>query len=517
MSNVEPNAQAEPSPPLTDEAAESAEAVPTEPTAAGESPPAPQAQEPPEQVEQVPAEPAAPEAEAAPGESPHSESAAVSPAEAVPTEPTAAAESPPAPQAQEAPEQVAQVPAVPAEPAAPEAEAAPTESPHGEAAHSESAAVSPAEAMAFHRAPAEALTTDLAALLERVAAKSIGGKEAGSRLETLRNAVAALPAPGAPEALTEALAATEQLLNEHIAEQRAARAAATAAARETKTRIVAEAEEIAASDQWRVGSERLPVLLEEWKSCARLDRKTDDELWKRFSSARSLFAKRRKSHYNELNAGRTASRSVKEELVARAEQLSSSTDWAGTAAAYRSMMAEWKAAGRAGREVDDELWARFRSAQDNFFAGRNAALGAREAEQSSNVTAKEELLAEAERLLPVTDPKSARGALRSIVDRWNAVGPVPAGVRAGLEARLTAVENSIRGSESSVSSGRHSPARARAEETVAALRASIATLENKGEKARAAGDDRRAKEAEEGAAARREWLAEAERTLAELS
>jgi hypothetical protein len=501
VSNVEPNAQSEPSPPLTDEAAE---AVPTEPT---------------EQVQQVSAEPAAPEAEAAPTESPQGESGAVSPAEAAPTEPTAAAESPPAPQAQQPPEQVEQVPP---EPAAPEAEAAPTESPHGESAHGESAhsesgAVSPAEALAFHRAPAEALTNDLAALLERVAAKSIGGKEAGSRLETLRNAVAALPAPGAPEALTEALAATEQLLNEHIAEQRAARAAATAAARETKTRIVAEAEEIAASDQWRVGSERLPVLLEEWKSCARLDRKTDDELWKRFSSARSMFAKRRKSHYNELNAGRTASRSVKEELVARAEQLSSSTDWAGTAAAYRSMMAEWKAAGRAGREVDDELWARFRSAQDNFFAGRNAALGAKEAEQSTNVTAKEELLAEAERLLPVTDPKSARGALRSIVDRWNAVGPVPAGVRAGLEARLTAVENSIRGSESSVSSGRHSPARARAEETVAALRASIATLENKGEKARAAGDDRRAKEAEEGAAARREWLAEAERVLAELS
>jgi hypothetical protein len=49
------------------------------------------------------------------------------------------------------------------------------------------------------------------------------------------------------------------------------------------------------------------------------------------------------------------------------------------------------------------------------------------------------------------------------------------------------------------------------------LRASIATLESKGERARAAGDTKRATEAAEAAAARREWLAEAERTLAELS
>ncbi|HEX3829569.1 MAG TPA: DUF349 domain-containing protein [Sporichthyaceae bacterium] len=375
--------------------------------------------------------------------------------------------------------------------------------------------LSPSEAMAFHRAPWEALAADVEALVERITGNAIAAKEATSRLESLRAGAAALGA--APESLVSALAGAEQFLAEHVAALRAARTAASAAARETKNRIVLESEDIAASDQWRVGSERLPLLLEEWKACARLDRKTDDELWKRFSSARSLFAKRRKAHYNELNAGRTSARSTKEDLVVRAEQLASSTDWAGTAAAYRSLMAEWKAAGRAGREVDDELWARFRAAQDEFFAGRNAALGARESEQTQNMTAKEELLAEAERLVPVSDARSARTALRSIVDRWNAIGPVPAGVRSALEARLTAVENAVRAAGEPATAARNSPARARAEETVAALRASITTLETKGERARASGDTKRATEAAEAAAARREWLAEAERTLAQLS
>jgi hypothetical protein len=82
---------------------------------------------------------------------------------------------------------------------------------------------------------------------------------------------------------------------------------------------------------------------------------------------------------------------------------------------------------------------------------------------------------------------------------------------------VAAVENAVRAAAEPSAAGRNSPARARAEETVAALRTSIATLESKCERARAAGDDKRAKEAEEAAAARREWLAEAERTLAELS
>jgi hypothetical protein len=86
-----------------------------------------------------------------------------------------------------------------------------------------------------------------------------------------------------------------------------------------------------------------------------------------------------------------------------------------------------------------------------------------------------------------------------------------------LEARLTAVETAVRAAGEPATAARNSPARARAEETVAALRASITTLETKGERARASGDTKRATEAAEAAAARREWLAEAERTLAQLS
>ena len=58
---------------------------------------------------------------------------------------------------------------------------------------------------------------------------------------------------------------------------------------------------------------------------------------------------------------------------------------------------------------------------------------------------------------------------------------------------------------------------ARAQDTVEQIRSAIAGLEAQLAKARERDDAKAAAEAEEAIAARRSWLAEAERTLAELS
>ncbi|MGC5413275.1 DUF349 domain-containing protein, partial [Streptomyces sp. DT225] len=79
--------------------------------------------------------------------------------------------------------------------------------------------------------------------------------------------------------------------------------------------------------QWRSAGERLRALVDTWKGLPRLDRKSDDELWHRFSHARSAFSKRRKAHFASLDAQREEARKVKEKLVVEAEALSGSTDW----------------------------------------------------------------------------------------------------------------------------------------------------------------------------------------------
>ena len=258
-------------------------------------------------------------------------------------------------------------------------------------------------------------------------------------------------------------------------------------------------------------------LLDEWKAAPHADRAIEALLWKRLSAARNAFTKRRKSYFASLEAERESVRVRKEKLVDEAEALSTSTDWGPTTSAYRELMRQWKEAGRAGREAEAELWKRFRDAQDKFFAARTEVFAAKETELRSHAGVKEQLVAEAQGLLPVTDVRAARSALRGIQERWEQAGPVPRESREQLESGLRRVEEAVRKAEETQWRRSNPEALARAEGTVAQLRSAITTLESQLARARERGDTAGIRKASEALTARRSWLEEAERTLAEFT
>jgi hypothetical protein len=376
----------------------------------------------------------------------------------------------------------------------------------------------PEEALAYFKRKYDSLVTEIELLEQRIRTTDLAPAQAQSGIDRLRESVTGAHAVGDLDALLRRLEALTGLLGERREELKIKREQARSEAREVKERIVAEAERIAAEEaHWKNGGERLRQLVEEWKVAERIDRPTETALWKRLSSARNSFTKRRKAYFATLEDQREHAREDKEGLVTEAEALSGSTDWADTAAAYRDLMQRWKSAGRAARDTEEELWARFKAAQDTFFAARSAAFSERDAELREHGEAKEKLLAEAERLLPVTNLRQARQALRSIQERWEAIGMVPRDSRDRLEGRLRKIEETVRGAEDSEWRRTNPEARARAEATVAQLRTSIEQLEKRLDKARAAGRDKDVKDAEEALTARQAWLEEAQRTLAEFS
>ena len=259
-------------------------------------------------------------------------------------------------------------------------------------------------------------------------------------------------------------------------------------------------------------------LLEEWKAAPHADRAVEAVLWKRLSAARNAFTKRRKAYFASLEAEREAVRTRKEKLVEEAEALADSTDWGATTSAYRDLMRQWKEAGRAGRDDEAELWKRFRDAQDKFFAARTEVFAAKETELRAHAAVKEQLLAEAQALLPVTD--LARGAARA-ARHPGALGAGRAGAaRVPRPARVRACAASRKrsGARKTTSGSKSNPeALARAEGTVNQLRAAITSLEAQLARARERGDAAAISKAEEALEARRSWLEEAEHTLAEFS
>ncbi|MFG2297801.1 DUF349 domain-containing protein [Streptomyces sp. NPDC048603] len=350
----------------------------------------------------------------------------------------------------------------------------------------------PEEALAYFERKYEGLVVEIGLLERRVRTTDLSAKDAQTAIDHIRQQVEEHHAVGDLAALGTRLDKLVAAVESRREERKVAKAKQTDEARKAKEDLVTEAEQLAQSDQWRSAGERLRALVDTWKGLPRLDRKSDDELWHRFSHARSAFSKRRKAHFAALDSQREDARKVKERLVAEAESLSKSTDWGPTAARYRELMADWKAAGRAQRESEDDLWNRFRGAQDVFFAARGEVFAVRDAEQVENLKLKEELADEAEKLVPVTDLKAARASFRSVNERWEAIGHVPRDARPKVEGRMHAVERALQEAEEAEWRRTNPEARARAAGLTGQLQAAVDKLREQIDAARAAGNNAKA-------------------------
>jgi hypothetical protein len=377
---------------------------------------------------------------------------------------------------------------------------------------------SPDEALAFFTRRYDSLATEVSLLERRITATDLAPGQVKATITRLHAAIDEAKAVGDLEGLKRRLASLSEQAEQRQQEHKAARDRARVEAIAVKERIVAEAEKLAAeATHWKSGGERLKELLDEWKAAPHGDRQAEAALWKRMSAARSAFAKRRKSYFTALEQEREGVRERKQELVSRAEELSTSTDWAATASAYRELMASWKEAGRADRAAEDELWKRFRAAQTTFFDARSAAMSAKDSQLRERATAKGELLAEAETLLPVTDSRAARAALRSIHQRWDKIGSVAREAQERLEGGLKKVDDAVRKAEDIQWRRTNPEALSRARDTVDQIRRTIANLEGQLEHANREDDQAARDRATSALATRRAWLAEAEKTLADLA
>jgi hypothetical protein len=349
-----------------------------------------------------------------------------------------------------------------------------------------------AAGLAFYERRYEDLATEVTLLEKRL--ESGAGDPAHTRAsaQTLREQVANAAAIGDLAALTARLDALLVAVEEKAGAAAAARAEARAKAIESKEALVAEAEKIAESaTSWKASGDRLRAIVDEWKQIKGIDRKTDDALWKRFAAARDAFGRRRGQHFAQLDAERGEAKRAKEKLVERAEALSGSSDWKETATAMRDLMAEWKAAPRAARDVEEALWTRFRAAQDAFFERRSGVFAERDAEQVENQSKKEAIIAEAQ-ALSLDDPKAAQSALRELQNRFDAIGHVPRDAMRRVDEQMRAAEQRVRDAvdakwrESSVESNPF----------LAAMRERLAEAEEKLERARKSGDAQRIAKAE---------------------
>ena len=276
------------------------------------------------------------------------------------------------------------------------------------------------------------------------------------------------------------------------AEFSAAKAIAKEKAMEKRKQLVEEAEKLINSKQWKVTTQRFKEIVEEWKKLPHGVKSEEQALWKRFSAARSAFDKTRRQYFSTLESGRKEASKIKSEIVTQAKAIADSKEWNDTANKFRNLMAKWKSAPILERKEEQKLWKEFKLAQDVFFAARTAALSVLDEEHSKNLEAKKVLAEKAEKILPITDIKSARQALKPIQEEWSKIGHVSRKDKDKIESRLKAVEEAIRNAEKN-ELNRTDPAKsARAQSTMELIEAKLIKTEKERESAISSGDTKKA-------------------------
>jgi hypothetical protein len=383
---------------------------------------------------------------------------------------------------------------------------------------------SPEEALAYFVKKFEMAASEVALLAARIRSGAMVPSDAHEAVNKLRTQITELNGVGDLANLAASLEKIPALISEHEgayqarkAAQNADREARKVEAEAIKEKIVAEAESLIDSVAWKVTTARLKELLDDWKKAPRLDKKIDAALWKRFSSSRNKFDKRRRVHFSNLDSEQKKVASTKEVIVKEAESLANSREWLNTAKRYKELMDQWKASGRGKKSADTALWNRFKAAQDTFFKAKNADMDKRKNSMVENLAKREAMIVEFEALLPISDFKSAKNKFYDLMGKWQKIGMTDRKKRSTFDARIKKVEDEINDLERNFQRKSDPSAKAQANKVVQGLAEAIENYEKQAAKAEAAGQTAKAMVAREAAAARRGWLEQAQKGLIEFT
>lgn len=208
-----------------------------------------------------------------------------------------------------------------------------------------------------------------------------------------------------------------------------ARDAAHAEAEKAKTELVAQAQKLADSTEWRSTGERFHELMDQWKAAGSAGREKDDALWEQSNGFQHAFFERRSTHYREMDKQHAENKKAKEALIQQAREASDvaadwgAAEWKAANNRMRDLMNEWKKVGQAARADNDRLWEEFNGLRQKFFDAQHAHHEELEAQYQQNAAAKQALVDEAQRLADTKDyGRENTEAIKQLDVKWKAIG-----------------------------------------------------------------------------------------------
>ena len=187
-----------------------------------------------------------------------------------------------------------------------------------------------------------------------------------------------------------------------------------------KQNLIAEALTLQKSTEWKATSQRMKVMMDEWKAIGNAGTE-NDRLWEQFTSARQAFYDNRERHFQKVGQEREQHRQQKESLIQEANRVAYSTDWRATNDIMDDLLNRWKRVGSAGKDYDDRLWNAFQEARNIYYDRRKADRAEKDRVYASRRQQKNSLISEARGHIGDYSPSTA-ARMKQLSNEWKAIG-----------------------------------------------------------------------------------------------
>lgn len=195
-----------------------------------------------------------------------------------------------------------------------------------------------------------------------------------------------------------------------------------------KVKLCEQAEALTNVDTTRKAFNQLQKLRDEWKAVGPVPRAESDAIWERFKAASKTITENFRKSNDELHEQEKENYKLKlaicEEVEALLAKEMTSKEVENLSKKAQDFTARWRAIGFAPKNVNDEIYKRFRQSLDKMYDLSHAFRKEQSERYESNLRLKEALCEKAESVMNSTDWRQTSDFLIALQKEWKEVGPV---------------------------------------------------------------------------------------------
>lgn len=199
---------------------------------------------------------------------------------------------------------------------------------------------------------------------------------------------------------------------------------------DAKIQLCERAEELLVLPDPVEAFKRLQDLHAQWKEIGPVMREKNDEIWERFAAVTFRINTNHREYFEKLKEGYEANLVLKQRLCERVEEIfaaerTSHRAWYDDSNKIAEIQKEWKTIGPVPRKFNSQIWNRFQTVCEQFFATRRIVEKEVRAEGLINIQKKLDLCLQAEALKDSTDWAATARELKGLQAKWREVGATP--------------------------------------------------------------------------------------------